>query len=77
MTERMSQEERDSLEDFLGAVLDDYSKGTITRQQVINGIAAAYITAADGRRDEAVAWLRKGRKWIHQDKSVESGCNNR
>lgn len=67
MTYRMSQEDRDSLEDFIGVVLDDYSKGMITRQQVINGIVAAYTAAADGQREAATAWLRKGRKWIRHE----------
>lgn len=39
MAERISQREQELLEEFLCSVLDDFSKGSITRHQAVSGIA--------------------------------------
>ncbi|HGG3556157.1 TPA: hypothetical protein ACJF0D_003767 [Salmonella enterica subsp. salamae serovar 42:g,t:-] len=39
MAERISQREQELLEGFFCAVLDDFSKGNITRAQAVSGIA--------------------------------------
>ncbi|ECI4151945.1 hypothetical protein DPO80_16565 [Salmonella enterica subsp. salamae] len=66
MAERISQREKELLEEFLCTVLDDLSKGSITRNQAVSGIATLYTAAADGRREEALEYLREGRKLLRQ-----------
>ncbi|ECG8304866.1 hypothetical protein FXS98_13455 [Salmonella enterica subsp. enterica] len=66
MAERISQREQDLLEEFLCTVLDDFSKGSITRHQAVSGIATLYTSAAEGRREEALEYLREGRKLLRQ-----------
>ena len=66
MAERISQREQDLLEEFLCTVLDDFSKGRITRHQAVSGIATLYPAAAEGRREEALEYLREGRKLLRQ-----------
>ncbi|EJF5505715.1 hypothetical protein ACK1MN_004574 [Salmonella enterica] len=62
MAERISQREQELLEEFLCTVLD----GSITRHQVVSGIATLYTAAAEGRREEALEYLREGRKLLKQ-----------
>ncbi|EBQ8384133.1 hypothetical protein U3E08_004229 [Salmonella enterica] len=66
MAERISQREQELLEEFLCTVLDDFSKGSITRHQAVSGIATLYTAAAEGRRKEALEYLREGRKLLRQ-----------
>ena len=66
MAERISQRERELLEEFLCTVLDDFSKVSITRHQAVSGIATLYTAAAEGRREEALEYLREGRKLLRQ-----------
>ena len=67
MAEIISQREQDLLEEFLCTVLDDFSKGSITRHQAVSGIATLlYTAAAEGRREEALEYLREGRKLLRQ-----------
>lgn len=66
MAERISQREQELLEGFLCAVLDDFSKGNITRAQAVSGIATLYTAAAEGRSEEALEYLRVGRKLLRQ-----------
>ncbi|MGC0681823.1 hypothetical protein, partial [Escherichia coli] len=54
------------LEEFLCTVLDDFSKGSITRHQAVSGIATLYTAAAEGRREEVLEYLREGRKLLRQ-----------
>ena len=49
------------MEEFLCTVLDDFSKGSITRHQAVSGIATLYTAAAERRREEALEYLREGR----------------
>ncbi|EFT7619476.1 hypothetical protein ACAH38_004159 [Salmonella enterica] len=66
MAERISQREQELLEEFLCTALDDFSKGCITRHQAVSGIATLYTAAAEGRREEALEYLREGRKLLRQ-----------
>ena len=66
MAERISQRERELLEEFLCTVLDDFSKASITRHQAVSGIATLYTAAAEGRREEVLEYLREGRKLLRQ-----------
>lgn len=66
MAEKISQREQGLLEEFLCTVLDDFSKGGITRHQAASGIATLYTAAAEGRREEALEYLREGRKLLRQ-----------
>ncbi|EHP1944984.1 hypothetical protein L7B86_004091 [Salmonella enterica] len=66
MAERISQREQELLEEFLCTALDDFSKGSITRHQAVSGIATLYTAAAEGRREEALEYLREGRKLLRQ-----------
>ncbi|EPB9487464.1 hypothetical protein ACRRHL_005120 [Citrobacter farmeri] len=66
MAERISQRERELLEEFLCTVLYDFSKGSITRHQAVSGIATLYTAAAEGRREEVLEYLREGRKLLRQ-----------
>ncbi|EEJ6338258.1 hypothetical protein BZ068_004700 [Salmonella enterica] len=66
MAERISQREQELLEEFLCTVLDDLSKGSITRHQAVSGITTLYTAAAEGRRQEALEYLREGRKLLRQ-----------
>ncbi|EAA9691157.1 hypothetical protein HRN75_004250 [Salmonella enterica] len=66
MAERISQREQELLEEFLCTVLDDFSEGSITRHQAVRGIATLYTAAAEGRREEALEYLREGRKLLRQ-----------
>ncbi|ELO0596830.1 hypothetical protein QY625_005230 [Salmonella enterica] len=66
MAERISQREQELLEEFLCTVLDDLSKGSITRHQAISGIATLYTAVVEGRREEALEYLREGRKLLRQ-----------
>ncbi|MCL3643996.1 hypothetical protein L6P45_29955, partial [Klebsiella pneumoniae] len=51
---------------FLCTVLDDFSKGSITHHQAVSGIATLYTAATEGRREEALEYLREGRKLLRQ-----------
>ncbi|EAM2857292.1 hypothetical protein AIR33_21325 [Salmonella enterica] len=64
MAERISQREQGVLEQFLCTVLDDFSKGSITRHQAVSSIATLYTAAAEERREEASEYLGKGRKLL-------------
>ncbi|EBA2748710.1 hypothetical protein B6169_24515 [Salmonella enterica] len=66
MAERISQREQELLEEFLCTVLDDLSKGSITRHQAVSGITTLYTAAAEGWRQEALEYLREGRKLLRQ-----------
>ncbi|MEG0281513.1 MAG: hypothetical protein RR686_19915 [Morganella sp. (in: enterobacteria)] len=66
MVERISQKEQELLEEFLCTVLDDFNKGSITSHQAVSGIATLYTTVAEGRREEALEYLREGRKLLRQ-----------
>ena len=66
MAERISQRERELLEEFLCTVLDDFSKVSITRHQAVSGIATLYTAAAEGRREEVLEYRREGRKLLRQ-----------
>ena len=66
MAEIISQRERELLEEFLCTVLDDFSKVSITRHQAVSGIATLYTAAAEGRREEALEYLREGRKLLRR-----------
>ncbi|EAT2608559.1 hypothetical protein EJN23_21490 [Salmonella enterica] len=66
MAERIYQREQELLEEFLCTVLDDLSKGSITRHQAVCGIATLYTAAAEGRREEALEYLKEGRKLLRQ-----------
>ncbi|MBA7969763.1 hypothetical protein [Citrobacter sp. RHBSTW-00671] len=74
MAERLSQREHEMLEEFLCTVLDDFSKGNITRHQAVSGIATLYTAAAEGRREEILEYLRKGRKLLRGE-PAEFGKN--
>ena len=49
---------------FLGAVLDDYKAGEITKQQAVSGLAHVIAATDIGNYGEAINWFRQGRKFV-------------
>jgi hypothetical protein len=52
------------MDDFLGAVIDDYKAGVVTREQVVSGFAHVIAAVDIGNYGEARTWFREGRKFV-------------
>lgn len=53
-----------NLDSFLSAILDDFQKGAITKEQVIGGLGQAIGAVDKGNHGEAANWFKQGRKLI-------------
>jgi len=51
---------------FLGAVLDDYKAGEITKQQAVSGLAHVIAATDIGNYGEAINWFRQGHKFVRE-----------
>lgn len=61
---KLTDKDHRDMDDFLGAVLDDFKAGAVTREQVVSGFAHVIAAVDKGNDDEARSWFREGRKFI-------------
>lgn len=63
-TDKLTDTDHQNMDAFLGAVLDDYRDGAITKEQAVGGLAHVMAALNIGNVAEARAWFREGRKFI-------------
>ncbi|QIE91183.1 MULTISPECIES: hypothetical protein [Pseudomonas] len=66
MTDRpqLSGRDQHNMSAFLGHVLDDYSAGTLSKEQVVSGLAHVLTALDKGNYAEVLNWLEQGRRLI-------------
>lgn len=60
----LSSKDHADMDAFLGAVLDDYKAGEITKGQAVSGLAHVIAAIDIGNYGEAINWFRQGRKFV-------------
>lgn len=60
----LTTEDHRNMDDFLGAVLDDYKRGAITKAQAVGGLAHVMAALDLDNYVEARTWFAKGRAFI-------------
>ena len=63
-TDKLTDTDHRNMDAFLGAVLDDYRDGALTKEQAVGGLAHVMAALNIGNVAEARAWFREGRKFI-------------
>ena len=63
-TDKLTESDHQNMDVFLGAVLDDYRAGVLTKDQAVGGLAHVMAALNIGNIDEARSWFREGRKFI-------------
>lgn len=62
--DKLTETDHQHLDAFLGAVLDDYRDGVLTKEQAVGGPAHVMAALNIGNVGEARAWFLEGRKLI-------------
>ncbi|WP_034302939.1 hypothetical protein [Herbaspirillum sp. RV1423] len=60
----LTNKDHADMDAFLGAVLDDYKAGEITKEQAVGGLAHVLAAIDIGNYGEAINWFRQGRKFV-------------
>lgn len=60
----LTTEDHRNMDEFLGAVLDDYKKGAITKAQAVGGLAHVMAALDLDNYEEVRSWFAKGRAFI-------------
>ncbi|MGV7963844.1 hypothetical protein QPK13_23110 [Photorhabdus tasmaniensis] len=66
MSDMLSMSEREKLEAFLSAVLNDYKNGAITQRQAVGGIAKVFVALDSGDSVKVNHLLKEGRKLLRE-----------
>lgn len=63
-SEKLTNADHQNMDAFLGAVLDDYRDGALTKEQAVGGLAHVMAALSLGNVQEARNWFMQGRKFI-------------
>lgn len=63
-SEKLTSTDHQNMDAFLGAVLDDYRDGVLTKEQAVGGLAHVMAALNLGNVQEARNWFIQGRKFI-------------
>lgn len=66
MDGNLTERDHNNMDTFLGQILDDYKNGTLTKEQVVSGLAHIMAALDKGNTGEARVWLEQGRKLIRR-----------
>lgn len=62
----LTSRDHKNMDAFLGAVLEDFKAGVITKEQAVGGLAHVMAALDLDNYGEARSWLEQGRKFIRQ-----------
>ena len=62
----LSNKDHEQMDALIGAVLDDYKNGAVSKSAVVAGFAQMIAAIDDGNHDEAREWFSQGRKFIQK-----------
>ncbi len=62
----LTSQDHDNMDAFLGAVLEDFKAGLISKAQVVGGLAHVIAAIDSGNYGEARSWFAQGRKFIRE-----------
>lgn len=60
----LTTRDQDNIDAFLSGLLDDFSAGTVTKFQAVQGLAHIITALSKGNYPEARNWFEQGRKLI-------------
>lgn len=63
----LTEKDHQNMDSFLGHVLDDYKKGTISKEQAVSGLAQVMSALDHGNYGEVRSWLEEGRKFVRNE----------
>jgi len=64
--DKLSNKDHDTMDAFIGAVIDDYKNGQVSKQAVITGLGHVIAAIDNGNHDEARKWFVEGHKFIRE-----------
>ena len=62
--DKLSNEDHDDMDTFIGAIIDDYKNDLLSKQALISGLGHVIAAIDNGNHDEARKWFKEGRKFI-------------
>lgn len=64
--DQLTNNDHDNMDAFIGAIIDDYKNGLVSKQAIIAGLGHVIGAIDHGNHDEARMWFSKGRKFIRE-----------
>lgn len=65
-TPTLTDRDHRNMDAFLGAVVDDYKAGVITKEQAVGGLAHVMAALDLDNYGEVRSWFEQGRKFIRE-----------
>ncbi|RZG14063.1 hypothetical protein EXT47_14640 [Pseudoalteromonas sp. CO342X] len=60
----LSNKDHEDMDAFIGAIIDDYKNGSLSKQALVSGLGHVIAAIDLGNHDEARKWFKEGRKFI-------------
>lgn len=67
--DQLTNNDHDKMDAFIGAIIDDYKNGLVSKQAIIAGLGHVIGAIDQGCHDEARRWFSEGRKKIHENRN--------
>lgn len=64
--DQLTNKDHDQIDDFIGAIIEDYKNGLVSKQDIISGLGHVISAIDQGNHDEARRWFSQGRKNIRE-----------
>ncbi|MGI2040186.1 hypothetical protein ACRN9Z_19235 [Shewanella frigidimarina] len=62
--DKLTNKDHDIMDHFIGAILDDYKNGMVSKEAATAGLGQVIAAIDLGNYDEARRWFSEGRKFI-------------
>ncbi|AEG13588.1 hypothetical protein KO533_18980 [Shewanella sp. NKUCC05_KAH] len=64
--DKLTNQDHDQMDHFIGAILEDYKNGIVSKEAVISGLGHVIAAIDLGNHDEARKWFCEGRTFIRE-----------
>ncbi|KPV95153.1 hypothetical protein AN214_02805 [Pseudoalteromonas sp. P1-9] len=64
--DKLSNRDHEDMDAFIGAVIDDYKNGAVSKKAMLAGLGHVIGAIDNGNHDEARQWFKEGRKFIRE-----------
>jgi hypothetical protein len=65
--DQLTNKDYDQMDTFIGAIIDDYKNGLVSKLAIITGLGHVIGAIDQGHHDEARRWFSQGRKFIREN----------